>query len=118
MPKNYDWNDAIRFLTTEIETHDELYYLVLWRRLQAGDRTQDLLMTISALEDLKVEAVGKSPEWTEAIKWLNRKRAEEKNLRFDILWNQLETGDRSEELLLLIQDEMTKETPLKKSKST
>lgn len=108
MPKHFSWTDAITFLEPHSATFEGTYEKVIWQRIQNGDRTQDLLMQVSAMKDLQDVEANNSPEWQEAIKWLTIKRASEKSLILDMLASQLETGERTPELLALIQDQMTK----------
>lgn len=100
-----NWTQAIDFMSSYLtKVADDLHINLIWRRIQNGDRTQDLLMTIAALKDLDNESLSASPEWTDAIHWLTNARAQGQNLYLDLLSKQLETGDRTNELLALIQN--------------
>lgn len=98
-----DWKEAIAFVQAKQEGSDNSFLLFVWKRLQLGDRTQDLLMTVKALKALEDDASSASPEWESAIKWLTWQRAQASNLMLDMLWAQLESGNRTPELLALIR---------------
>jgi len=101
---NIDWKDAIAFMQQYTENHpDKEYGLLIWQKLQLGYRTQDILMDISAMKSMQDNAASSSPEWTKAIKWLTYQRSVSSNLMIDMCWKQLETGDRTPELLALIR---------------
>ena len=109
MPKQYDWQAAIRFMSNRMKTSTSELDSLVWRRMENGDRTQDLLQTVSALEDNEATQRSSSPEWEQSIHWLNLKRSQDNSLKYFLLWAQVETGDRTEELLALIQEEQAKE---------
>lgn len=107
--KGFSWSEAIQFLQKYTETKTEdTYAALVWKKLQMGHRTQDILMDIAALKSIQEEGVSATPEWQSAIKWLAYQRSQQKNLRLDLLWAQLETGDRTSELLQLIREEAAK----------
>lgn len=102
--KGIDWAEAISFMQKQQEQYPDDYNCKLtWKRLQLGDRTQDLLMHIYAMKSLTEDTLNSSPEWQKAIKWLTYTRAQQSNLMLDMIWSQLETGDRTPELLTLIR---------------
>lgn len=104
MAEQYDWHKAIDFLSKESEAKADDYYVGLcWRRLQMGHRTNDLLMTIEALDTMKNEAASNSPEWGAALKWLAYQRARASNLMLDMINAQVEAGNRTPELLNMIR---------------
>lgn len=98
-----DWAKAIEFIQREQEQTEDAGLVLIWKRLQLGHRTQDLLMTIQALGALKDDAATGSPEWQSATKWLAWQRSQQSNLMLDMLWSQLESGNRTPELLALIR---------------
>lgn len=98
-----EWKDAISFLQGESERTDDSYCQLLWKRLQLGDRTTDLLQTLTAMKSLRDDSASQSPEWQAATKWLAYQRAQASNLMLDMLWAQLESGNRTPELLELIR---------------
>jgi len=101
---NLDWKDAIDFMTKHVERNPDDYTCkIIWKQLQIGHRTQDILMTIAAMKSLEEDTMSASPEWNKAIKWLSYQRSLSENLLLDMLWQQLETGNRTDELLNLIR---------------
>lgn len=99
-----DWKEAIAFMQVFQEKNpDDTYCQLVWKKLQLGHRTQDILMDVQAIKSLQDDSASKSPEWEQAVKWLTYQRAQASNLMIDMLWKQLESGDRTEELLNLIR---------------
>lgn len=99
-----DWKDAISFMQVYQEKYpDDTYCQLIWKKLQLGHRTQDILMDIQAIKSIQDDGISRSPEWQKATKWLTWQRAQSSNLMLDMLWKQLESGDRTDELLNLIR---------------
>lgn len=102
MPLN--WQQGIDFLNKhQQENPDHEYIQLLWKKLELGHRTQDMLMDIEAMKAIKDNGISSSPEWTQAMKWLEWQRAQQSNLMLDMIAKQLESGDRTPELLNLIR---------------
>lgn len=101
----FGWAEAISFMQRHVDvTPDDNYAKLIWKKLQLGNRTQDILMDIRAIKALQDDLSYSSPEWQNAVKWLSYQRAQQTNLMLDLLWAQLETGDRTPELLNLIRN--------------
>lgn len=103
-----DWKEAIAFMQTYQEQNpDDQYCKIIWKKLQLGHRTQDILMDIQAIKQIQDDSTSNSPDWQQAIKWLTWQRAQASSLMIDMLWQQLESGDRTDELLQLIRQAAT-----------
>ena len=106
-----NWKDAIAYMQKRQERlPEDPYTQLLWKKLQLGHRTQDILMDIDAFISLDRDGASSSPEWQAATKWLAYQRAQSSNLLLDMLWTQLETGDRTTELLQLIRNAANPQT--------
>lgn len=124
-----DWQKSIVYIQGQIEKigiraagtdpgqFDETIQFV-WKRLQMGHRTQDLYMQIETIEALQSEAVGKSPAWEDALKYLAVKRAQGSNLMLEMIWKQVEAGDRSPELLAIVEQQKAAEVAAAKPAET
>ncbi|MCI0615591.1 hypothetical protein L0244_21590, partial [bacterium] len=99
-----DWKEAIAFMQSYQERNsDDRHCQIIWKKLQLGNRTQDILMDVEAIKALQDDIANKSPEWDAAMKWLNYQRAQKSDLMLDMLWKQIESGNRTDELLQLIR---------------
>jgi hypothetical protein len=98
-----EWKDCIAWLQAHTDRETDPYLKLCWKRLQRGDRTQDLQQTLIALNALQNDDANNSPEWEKAIAWLTWQRGQQSNLLIDMCWQQLETGSRTPELLELIR---------------
>lgn len=115
-----DWQKAIVYIQGQIEKigiraagtdpgqFDETIQFI-WKRLSLGHRTQELFMQIETVEALQTESAGKSPAWEDAIKFLTVKRAQGTNLMLEMIWKQIEAGDRSPELLAIVENQKAAE---------
>jgi len=103
MTDHTPWHGAVDYVARVADSKkDDAIFALVWKRVQRGDRTNDLLQTIQALEAMDIEIASTSPEWGAALKWLAYERAQGSNLMLDMLNAQVEAGNRSPELLAMI----------------
>lgn len=105
-----DWKDCISYIQTVEEKSEDFFVKLVWQRLQLGDRSQDLQQTIVAMKSLQDAKVTQNPEWKAAMKWLAYERSIRSSIMLDMIWKQLETGDRTPELLEVIRREANSPT--------
>lgn len=113
MTDHTPWHGAVDYVARVADSKkDDAIFALVWKRVQRGDRTNDLLQTIQALEAMDIEIASTSPEWGAALKWLAYHRAQGSNLMLDMLNAQVEAGNRSPELLSMIAVQQAAHTPL------
>ncbi|MCI0613431.1 hypothetical protein L0244_10605 [bacterium] len=56
-----NWEDAISYIQTLLEKSEDYQVKLVWRRLQLGNRTQDLLQTIIAMKSLEDNSSSNNP---------------------------------------------------------